>query len=148
MAQYTITRSCGHTESVQIYGTNSHGERERKAQYEASKACAECYKAQLAQERQASAEAGAQVAADAGLAPLTGSDKQVAWANQIRGKFLAELDGIKAQAAAAGQDWDSPVAAETRALVDKVLAHTDSSWWIDNRSKDLRQMLIMVRDAA
>ena len=31
MAQYNIHHTCGHEETVQIYGTNVHGERQRKA---------------------------------------------------------------------------------------------------------------------
>lgn len=43
MAKYTITHSCGHTAEHQIYGTNTHGEREKRAAYLETTLCAECY---------------------------------------------------------------------------------------------------------
>lgn len=47
--QYTILHACGHRAMSQIYGTNVHGERERKAAWLASKPCTACWcKAQKA----------------------------------------------------------------------------------------------------
>ncbi len=42
MAKYEIKHTCGHTETVNICGTNVHGERERKAEWLASKPCYKC----------------------------------------------------------------------------------------------------------
>jgi len=141
MAKYSITRSCGHNETVNICGTNAHGERERQAEYEARKLCYECYKSKQAEERKQAATAGAQQAQAENLPELTGSEKQIAWANQIRGKVLAELAELKQQAAAAGNDWDGAEAATVRGLVDQILAHTAASWWIDNRNETLRSLI-------
>lgn len=43
MAKYTITHACGHTTTQQIYGTNSHGERDRKIKWWESVDCPQCY---------------------------------------------------------------------------------------------------------
>lgn len=43
MAQYQVTHSCGHTVTHQIYGTNSHGERDRKVQWLRGRTCKACY---------------------------------------------------------------------------------------------------------
>ena len=40
--QYTIKHTCGHESERQIYGTNAHGERDRKAAYHESFPCPAC----------------------------------------------------------------------------------------------------------
>jgi len=40
--KYTINHTCGHESEKQIYGTNAHGERERKVAYYESLPCPEC----------------------------------------------------------------------------------------------------------
>lgn len=44
MAKYQITHTCGHTETHEIFGTNSHGERDRKEAWFATTLCSDCYK--------------------------------------------------------------------------------------------------------
>lgn len=120
MAKYTVTYSCGHDGVVELFGPGK--ERERKLEwYRDVAVCPECYKAQKQ----------AEVAkANEGLVALTGSEKQVAWAMDIRGKYaeecaakaarLAEIDAARAQ-----------YALDTiRALMNKV---TEAKWWIDNQ---------------
>ena len=46
--KYTVTHSCGHEADVQIYGSNTHGERDSKIAYHESRLCAECYAKQQA----------------------------------------------------------------------------------------------------
>ena len=120
MAQYEITYRCGHTDTVQIYGTNTHGERERKAASYGYRDCPACQAAKAGQANK-----------DAGLATLEGSDKQVAWAEEIRGKYMPRY-------AQERQEWaEHGATAEQLAKVDKVLAwlkgQTSAAWWIDNR---------------
>ena len=67
MSIYKITHSCGHTVEHQIYGTNVHGEREKKAAWLESRLCYDCYK-------QAEAEKAAKASEDANLPELTGSE--------------------------------------------------------------------------
>lgn len=76
--KYEITYSCGHTEAVQIYGTNVHGEREKKAAWLAEHhVCSACLKA----DREAAKAAAAERAKANGM--TEGSDKQMAWAADI-----------------------------------------------------------------
>jgi DNA-binding transcriptional regulator YiaG len=131
MALYDITRTCGHSEQVQIYGTNSHGERERRAKWETTKPCSEC--PQAARD-QANTEA-ARAASESGLPDLTGSPKQIAWAQSIRLAGLADLEGYArrprrhvSDAAHARMDE-----ALYRILVRIAEAHAEAKWWIDNR---------------
>lgn len=111
MAKYTITHACGHTEEVSLFG--KHSERERKIAYLESIDCRACWDA-----------AQAAQAKEAGLPDLTGSPKQIAWANGIRNRILAEA----AHCIETHPDWPD---------VDKWLAElkkeTSARWWIDHR---------------
>lgn len=52
MAKYTVKMSCGHEQTVELYGKSS--ERERKIQYyQDCGLCKECYKKQIQKENQA-----------------------------------------------------------------------------------------------
>lgn len=82
MAKYSIEHICGHTETVQIYGTNVHSERERKAEWLASRPCKDCEREQLREENLA------------GCSELEGTEKQIAWANDIRAKAIAEVKNM------------------------------------------------------
>lgn len=42
MALAYITYKCGHSDNVQIYGTNVHGERDRKAAWYGTIDCPDC----------------------------------------------------------------------------------------------------------
>lgn len=129
MTKYTVTYSCGHDSTVELFGPGK--ERERKLEwYQNVALCPECYKAQKQ----------AEVArANEGLVALTGSDKQVAWAMEIRGKYLADLiERLEqtAKARFATVDADrlqvalEAAKANARTLVNKV---TEAKWWIDNQ---------------
>lgn len=132
MALYEITRSCGHTEEIQIYGSNTRGQREWRAQREAERPCADCARAA---HQQRNAEAAA-VAAASGLPALTGSPRQVAWAESIRLDGLAQLADHAARVT--GHITDPAAQERTTSVVLRILtriaeAHTDASWWIDHR---------------
>ena len=100
MAWQHPTHSCGHTgERYQAYG--HHSGRDRLLAAIQAQPCPECRKA-----------AAEQQALSAGLPMLVGSDKQVAWASDIRERALRLLPAERA---------------------DKVRAETSARWWIDNR---------------
>lgn len=111
MAKYTITHACGHTEDVNLFG--KHADRERKIAYLESIDCRSCWDA-----------AQAAKARKEGLPELTGSPKQIAWANGIRNRILGEA----AHCIETHPDWPN---------MDKWLTdlkkETASRWWIDHR---------------
>ena len=125
MAQYNIRHTCGHEETVQIYGTNVHGERTRKAEWLESKPCRDC-------EREAMREENL-----IGAVELTGSDKQTAWANDLRTKAIgdvkAKLAKIDTQYIAAPQEWKDAQRKAGEAIITALLAETDAKAIIDNR---------------
>lgn len=103
MAKYQITHACGHVVEHQIFGSNSKGQRDNKREWLAGQVCTECYKAEQAAKH---AESNAQSAAAnkaANLPELSGSVKQVAWAESIRAEKVAALDAILNPELAAGE---------------------------------------------
>lgn len=132
--QYTIKHTCGHSEVVQIYGTNSHGERERKSSWMESKPCRECER--VAQTATAKTQAEAM-----GLPTLTGSEKQVAWAESLRAEVVRLITKrVDEQAARTPVDREHEVVAARSAFAEAIAKHTDARWWIDNRFAGFRAL--------
>lgn len=111
MAKYTITHACGHTEDVNLFGKLA--DRERKIAYLESIDCRSCWDA-----------AQAAKAREAGLPELTGSPKQIAWANGIRNRILAEA----AHCIETHPDWPN-----TDKWLTELKKETAARWWIDHR---------------
>jgi hypothetical protein len=108
MAKYTVKFSCGHAEAVELFGKTS--ERERKISYfERSGICSECYRAQ--QEAKRAAELSSYN--NANLPALTGTPKQIDWANKIRMEKYQMF-------ASRGFEYIS--------------RETSAAWWIDHRN--------------
>lgn len=131
MAKYQITRSCGHEEEVNICGPGK--DRDRKAEWEGRKLCRDCYKAKMDAER---AEASAKAAeSNKGLPALEGSEKQIAWAETIRAKAIAEIDSFIARGEAAGEltDEQADQLAYLKTYRAEIAADTSCRNWIDKR---------------
>lgn len=81
------------------------------------------------------------------LPELTGSEKQVAWANSIRAKriegfkkyikfdLLENLDAIMATVPEDKKELTLVKANELIANLDRILGHTEAKWWIDTQTK-------------
>ena len=136
--QTTITHTCGHTETVQLYGTSR--ERDSKAAWLSGKPCQECQR--KAQQAQATESAQAQ-----GLPALVGSDKQVAWATTIRAELLGKVATMRKEFEATGrkqnvtEDVMAAQMGQFDALVAKLTAQTAAAWWIDRRSNSAQALL-------
>jgi lipopolysaccharide export LptBFGC system permease protein LptF len=113
MAWHDGTYSCGHQGRTQIYGKVS--DRQYHADRHFDGICPDC----LEESRKAAAKEALQNAEACGLPTLTGSEKQVAWAAQIRQEILAgkKTDGTQVTAG------DYSIA----------LKNTEAKWWIENR---------------
>lgn len=119
-----VTFSCGHEETVQLYG--SVAERDRKAEW-MSRAC-KCSACKAA-DREAENAKAVEAASANGRPALTGSEKQVAWATTIREKMVSEL--MKYRTDVTGVD-DAKGKFDA-AMVKFLAANTKAGWWIDNR---------------
>lgn len=147
MAKYDVTYSCGHRGEVQLIGPGK--DRERKlAWYGREALCPACYKAAKDAKSAAENAASAQAAAERGLPALTGSEKQVPWAETIRAEALdpdrvaPEIYALKVEAGKAlqaGIDRED-IRARIQAVQDdmaaaraRLMARMEARWWIDNR---------------
>lgn len=100
MGWTTINYTCGHSTEQQMYGKVSG--REQLAASMGRRDCPACAAHKAAEQAQAS-----------GLPALTGSDKQIAWAADIRERALRLLAPERAQ---------------------QLRPETSAKWWIDNRN--------------
>lgn len=66
---------------------------------------------------------------------LVGSDKQVAWAERIRGERIAEADRLMASAwtaaERAGYDAAAVIAPQAQDIADAIAREASAAWWID-----------------
>lgn len=137
MAQYTITHTCGHTSVAKLFG--KHDGRDRRITALSAEDCSAC--------RAGAAKATAEVA---GLPALTGSEKQIAWATDIRAEQIAQLDttmaDVRARTVATAPAW-ATTAIETAAEATR--RQVTASWWIDNRHRryDLSWVRVVLSDA-
>lgn len=93
MAWFEIKYNCGHTGREQIYGKTA--DREKKAIWLGqNKVCPDCYEKNLVAKRAAANEAAKKAAETQGLPALTGSKKQVAWAETIRQEKIARINEL------------------------------------------------------
>ncbi|MDR2173676.1 MAG: hypothetical protein LBE32_05675, partial [Burkholderiales bacterium] len=75
MAHYTITHACGHKDTIALFGP--HAARDKRIEHMENELCPACW-----------AEKSRNADVSHGLPALKGSDKQVAWASEIRQEVL------------------------------------------------------------
>ena len=126
MAKYDVVCSCGHEETIVLYGKSS--ERERKIEWlENYGLCSECYKAQMQKHEETSRKARKEAF---NLPTLEGSPKQVAWAEKIRDGFFKDWEKLRPQ--------EDPRAEK---FVSWLKGNTASRFWIDNRERSIRELV-------
>jgi hypothetical protein len=142
MAQYSVRHQCGHGVTHCLYGPEAG--RTRRIEWLETVDCLECA-------REVRSGLAADSNARAGLPPLAGSPKQIAWAEKLRADALAAgenqvalreigLDHNFLKAArAAGVDLDEirrrypALAAAAQKARSGLETQTSARWWIDNR---------------
>lgn len=135
MAKYDITFSCGHTETRQLVGKET--QRQSYIAWAGKNGlCAACAK----QDKMAGIEA---VEAEHDLPALEGSDKQVAWARDIRAKLIVEIMSYidKMRVAAIAQDKETEFEERSAAMLQMIGGEGSSRYWIDNKSTSARDLL-------
>lgn len=150
MAKYTVKFSCGHEETIQLYGTMKSRD-ERIAYMEKHGKCEACKKAEYEAKR---AEAHAKAEAEASKYPtLEGSEKQIAWAMDIRQKWVDEVNATLSKSgmtwAQLQQNWDKMSEGQRQDVLDKpvdthvackfahVITETSAKYYIDNRHETI-----------
>lgn len=87
--KYTVKMSCGHDEQLELFGPGA--DREKKIKYyQTSGICKECYRRQKKEREKENLNGFIDLAS---LPALQGSDKQIKWAEDIRSKAVAEING-------------------------------------------------------
>ena len=87
---YSGTFSCGHEGKVNIIGKAK--DREWKIERAFSNMCPDCYKKWLEEEHQRKNKEAMEEAKEMDLPELTGTEKQIAWANTLRKKFIDTVE--------------------------------------------------------
>ena len=123
MAWYYGTYSCGHDGRVNIIGSTK--DRQRKADYHFSGMCEECWHKQKEEERIKANMEALEKTKEMELPELQGTEKQIAWANTLRIKFIDTVEELAEKAS-------------NRKRIDDVLDYIlvtrlKASWYIDNR---------------
>lgn len=133
MAQYDTKYQCGHVIHEQLYGKTSERQRHMEdAQY---RLCPACYRAQQLAQATVANEA-------AGLPALTGSEKQITWAEQIRAKLMAELTEMEAIAAKSnGTETQKQQLADAASVLR---AKESAAYWIDSREQTARALIVAI----
>nr|DAO36047.1 MAG TPA: hypothetical protein [Caudoviricetes sp.] len=123
--KYDVTYTCGHIATIQLYGKTSERE-ERIKWLEDNCVCPECYKAQKEAERKAENEKAAEAAKNRGTQELSGSSKQIAWANTIREKALKYIDEK--------MNLEDERVKKLIEYINNSTITKSASWWIDRRN--------------
>ena len=133
MAQYSVTRACGHEEIVNLIG--KHKLREWRLQnVEPNKLCSSCYHAELARQREKATSEAVEAAKAMELPVLAGTEKQIAWAETIRQEVMLRAEGFL---------HDNITDEERGNLMsglDELQKIESARWWIDHRDINLREL--------
>ncbi|WP_018219123.1 hypothetical protein [Salinispora vitiensis] len=162
MSQYDIRRSCGHTETINIRGPNTKGQREDKARWLAEHPCHDCVRAERQQQRAALTARALTLAKAAGWPDITdGTPRQVSAAIEARATMVAEIVARVCDpprelgfAGILGEE-DYRHAGHPRAediagiYVAAALRVTDPKWWLDRRDlgRQIRNAVDLVEEA-
>lgn len=139
--QWTVKHACGHVVTHQIYGGTKNGQ--ARSAWLATQPCLQC-------KRDAELNAALNANAAAGLPALTGSERQIAWAEQIRHELipaverqilgsLEKLARATTKHAADQAIYDACIAAMRAAVtaeLDALRRRAEARWWIDHRSDE------------
>lgn len=133
--QYDVKHICGHVEKVTLFGPER--DRQRRLEYLKSSMCPQC----LAAHRKAEADKLAEQAQADGFPKLTGTEKQIIWAEQIRARsvdWIVETrthaeqyiaDAVPSDQVHLREQYDS-----WNRAADYILeTETSASFWIDHR---------------
>lgn len=133
MAWYSVAYACGHTAEKQLYGKTV--ERERFIDWAAKFGiCDNC--------REGNAQAACEsIESEYDLPPLTGSEKQIAWARKIRSEKINEIvEFIAAKLPEVPAEMMDEFEIHRAAVMQGLYSKTMARYWIDNQDKSGRTL--------
>jgi hypothetical protein len=165
MSWYYGTYSCGHEGRTNVIGPTKN--RQWIADNRFSGLCPECWEKHLQEEREKANTLAAEKAKEMELPELTGTEKQVAWANTLRQKFIDKMESVedakelfrkakfsyREECCSIQKDTSKEYMKRLFSLENLeatkmyILEHyTSASYYIDNRSKDIISFLLEERE--
>lgn len=124
MAKYHGTHACGHEGVTNIVGPTKN--RQWIADRHFEKLCPECWEKKLIEDRErANAEAAAK-AVEMELPELTGTEKQVAWANTLRQQLIEKCEEKFEQAEKSSYPYVKKALEKGRKTLDYILPNRRS----------------------
>lgn len=141
MAQYTITHACGHDQTHVLYGKIDKRMQTLSGREQGE--CTACYRADQA--RQA-----AKIATKYDLPALVGTEKQVAWAETLRGDRIREIRRHVEKAINPAEFSEMPITWQrvcdnsVAALVGMMRDRDSAAWWIDGRHDRVEPFLATI----
>jgi hypothetical protein len=133
MAWYYGTYSCGHDGREDIVGPTKNRQWIADRKFEGL--CYECYQAKLEADREAANREALEKAREMELPELTGTEKQVAWANTLRQQLIERFEAkIKEGFTPSVTKRHGITEEKLRATLQNILqTKTEAKWYIDNR---------------
>jgi hypothetical protein len=121
MSQYNIIHTCGHVETLQLYGPGA--DRDRRAAWLRGQPCLSCR----------------QSTSDNNIYPmptLVGSPKQTEWAKKIRATAIKYADSQVSQMRLklSGDKNRNLIDLLEQTIITECRMRIDASWWIEHRS--------------
>lgn len=92
MAKYEGTYACGHGGVINLIGPLK--DREWRKEREFSKLCPDCWKIELEERKERENREAAEMAKEMELPELSGSPKQIAWANTLRQRLIEQFEAL------------------------------------------------------
>lgn len=124
--KYQVTGSCGHTYTTQLFGPGKN--REYWLSRLAEEPCEECKEAARKAAIEKENTESATWALELGLPELTGSPKQIAWAESIRKTIYTDFDSIEKEVKGSFKDhWEN--------FRREVFQHEEAKWYIEHQDK-------------
>lgn len=137
--KYDITHSCGHVATAELFGKNA--DREYRITRLEKELCADCAAAKLDAKNRETARQNAQD----GLVALTGSEKQILWAESIRAekikafedKMRGTIEAFEREIAASDDEALNEIKRAIIAAIETTIAtyraESSAKVWIDGR---------------
>ncbi len=140
MAKYEGTYSCGHEGTVNIIGPQK--DRQWKIDRHFDGLCPECHKKERQREKEEAEKVAAEKTVEMDLPALTGTEKQVAWANTIRidliesfMKMIENNKNIYMYCNSNDERIPNVTKEELIDLIDYIAKeYTSAKFWIDSRT--------------
>lgn len=148
MATYQINYSCGHNEPRRLYGKEAN-RREYITWAEAHGRCKTCHAAAV---EAIQAAEDSRLATAYGMADLTGTAKQVAWAGDIRRSKMADVEAwAEEMVARLPERAREGNIKQMDQLMCALAEQASASWWIDRRdaigSEIAREIVVSLSQA-